>query len=131
MRFSSKSEGLSGGNMSAQANTAMSAEASSAAAAPRTYSFHEDVNAELVRYLYRQAPGSLVAIVIVGCILTYVLWDIVSRAELIAWLAALATVSGLRLVQLSFFFRANPPKERHIWRRLSASTSARPIPASP
>lgn len=98
--------------MSAQANTAMSAQASSAAAASRTYSFHDDVNAELVRYLYRQAPGSLVAIVIVGCILTYVLWDIASRAELIAWLVALAAVCGLRLVQLYFFFRTNPPNER-------------------
>src|SRR3954469_15235758 len=103
MRFSSEREGPCGGNMSAQASTAMSAQGNRAAAAPRTHSFHDDVNAELVRYLYRQAPGSLVAIVIVGGILTYALWDIAARAELIAWLVALAAVSGLRLVQLSFF----------------------------
>lgn len=98
--------------MSAQASTALSAQASTAAAGPRNYSFQDDVNVELVRYLYRQAPGSVVAILIVGCILTYVLWDTAVRAELIGWLLALAVVCALRFVQLSFFFRTNPPKER-------------------
>src|SRR5262245_15506764 len=112
MRFSSESVGPSGGNMSAQASTTLSAQANTAAAAPRHYSFQDDVNAELVRYLYRQAPGSLVAILIVGGILTYVLWDIASRAQLIGWLLALAAVCTLRLVQISYFSRANPPKER-------------------
>jgi signal transduction histidine kinase len=112
MRFSSESEGPSGGNMSAQASAALSAQASTAAAGPRNYSFQDDVKAELVRYLYRQAPGSQVAILIVGCVLTYVLWDIASRAQLIGWLLALAAVCALRLVQLSFFFRTDPPKER-------------------
>jgi signal transduction histidine kinase len=104
MRFSSEAEGPRGGNMSAQASTA--------AAAPRIHSFHDDVNAELVRYLYRQAPGSIVAILIVACILTYVLWDTASRGQLLAWLLALAAVCALRVVQLALFFRSNPPKAR-------------------
>src|SRR5512145_708995 len=112
MRFSSQGEGPSGGTMSAQASTVLSAQASSAAAGPRNYSFQDDVNAELVRYLYRQAPGSMVAILIVGCILTYVLWEIAARAELIGWLLALGLVCSLRFMQVSFFLRANPPKER-------------------
>ena len=44
----------------------MATQAISSAAAPRIHLFRDDVNAELVRYLYRQAPGSMIAIVIVG-----------------------------------------------------------------
>ncbi len=90
----------------------MSTQAISAAAAPRTYVFRDDVNAELVRYLYRQAPGSMVAIVIVACILTYVLWNTVSNGLLLAWLLALTGVCALRLVQIGMFFRSDPPKTR-------------------
>ena len=112
--------------MSVQASTAMSAQARTAAAAPRTHSFRDDVNAELVRYLYRQAPGSIVAILVVACILTYVLWDIATRAELIGWLLALTAACALRLGQLAVFFRRNPPKER-IGHWALASAAAREI----
>ena len=90
----------------------MSAQSHSSAAMVRTSSFREDVKAELVRYLYRQAPGSIVAILIVGGILTYVLWDIASRPQLIGWLSALAAVCALRVTQILLFFRADPPKAR-------------------
>ena len=84
----------------------------SAATAPRIHLFRDDVNAELVRYLYRQAPGSMIAIVIVGCILTFVLWNTVSNGVLLAWLLSLAAVCGMRLAQIAMFFRTNPPKNR-------------------
>ena len=90
----------------------MATQAISAAAAPRIHLFRDDVNAELVRYLYRQAPGSMIAIVIVGCILTFVLWNTVSNGVLLAWLLALAAVCGMRLVQIAMFFRSDPPKSR-------------------
>ena len=70
----------------------MATRAISSAAAPRIHLFRDDVNAELVRYLYRQAPGSMIAIVIVGCILTFVLWNTVSNSVLLAWLLSLAAV---------------------------------------
>lgn len=90
----------------------MATQAISAAAASRIHLFRDDVNAELVRYLYRQAPGSMIAIVIVGCILTFVLWNTVSNGVLVAWLLSLAAVCAMRLAQIAMFFRTNPAKNR-------------------
>ena len=96
-----------------------------AAAAARAPAFEEDVKAELVRYLYRQAPGSMVAILIVGCILAYVLWNRVPNAQLLAWLLVLAGVCVLRMVQIKSFFRREPPKQRMSrWAAASAAGSA-------
>ncbi len=79
--------------------------------APHAEAFRADVKAELVRYLYRQAPGSMVALFIVAGILAYVLWSIAPREALLAWLTALAVVSALRFFQIGAFFRRSPPKE--------------------
>lgn len=100
-------------------------EATPAAAAARAPAFEEDVKAELVRYLYRQAPGSMVAILIVGCILAYVLWNRVANTQLLAWLLVLAGVCVLRMVQIRSFFRQEPPKQRMSrWAAASAAGSA-------
>jgi signal transduction histidine kinase/CheY-like chemotaxis protein len=90
----------------------MSAPALSAAAAPRAQTFRDEVNAELVRYLYRQAPGSIVAILVVAAILAYVLWDSAPHSHLLGWLLALAAVCALRAAQIAVFFRIDPPKAR-------------------
>jgi signal transduction histidine kinase len=93
-----------------------------AAAAP--YPFHEDVNAELIRHLYRQAPGSIIALFIVGCLLTYVLWNSTSKGQLLGWLLILALACALRLVQIALFFRSDPPKARITrWALASAAGS--------
>jgi signal transduction histidine kinase len=97
----------------------------STAPAPRSEAFRADVQAELVRYLYRQAPGSMVALFIVAAILTYVLWNIAPRQWLLAWLAALVTVSALRFVQIGAFFRRSPPRETiSRWAAASAAGSS-------
>jgi signal transduction histidine kinase len=96
-----------------------------AAAAPRADLFREDVRAELVRYLYRQAPGSMVALFIVAAILTYVLWGIVPREWLLGWLAALGAVSAVRFAQIGTFFRRAPSNEGIMrWAVVSAAGSA-------
>lgn len=100
-------------------------EATPVAAAARAPAFKEDVKAELVRYLYRQAPGSMVAILIVGCILAYVLWNRVPNTQLLAWLLVLAGVCVLRMLQIQSFFRQEPPKQRMPrWAAASAAGSA-------
>jgi signal transduction histidine kinase len=100
-------------------------EATPVAAAARAPAFKDDVKAELVRYLYRQAPGSMVAILIVGCILAYVLWNRVPNTQLLAWLVVLAGVCALRMVQIQSFFRREPPKQRMPrWAAASAAGSA-------
>ena len=64
------------------------ATSASAAVALHADAFRDDVKAELVRYLYRQAPASIVTLFIVAGILAYILWDIVPQQWMIAWLAA-------------------------------------------
>lgn len=100
-------------------------EATPAAAAARAPAFEEDVKAELVRYLYRQAPGSMVAILIVGGILAYVLWNRVPNNQLLVWLLVLAGICMLRMVQIRSFFRREPPKQNMSrWAAASAAGSA-------
>src|SRR5262245_57546962 len=103
----------------------MSAPTITAAAKPGVDAFHEDVRAELVRYLYRQAPGSMLALFIVAGVLAYALWNTVSHDRLLGWLAALGAVTAVRLAQIGTFFRRAPPKERMArWAVASAACSA-------
>lgn len=96
-----------------------------AAAGPRADPFRDDVDAELVRYLYRQAPGSMVANLVVAGILVYVLWNSVAQEHLLGWLLGLAAVCALRFAQIGAFFRHAPPKERIArWAAASAAGSA-------
>jgi signal transduction histidine kinase len=100
-------------------------EATPFAATARAPAFEQDVKAELVRYLYRQAPGSMVAILVVACILAYVLWNRVPNTQLLAWLLVLAGVCVLRMVQIRSFFRQEPPAQRMSrWAVASAAGSA-------
>ncbi|HLF22860.1 MAG TPA: hypothetical protein VI565_02985, partial [Burkholderiales bacterium] len=80
--------------------------------AGRAHAFSADVKAELVRYLHRQAPGSMIANLIVSGILVYVLWNTAPQQLLVGWLLAVAVVCALRLIQVAMFFRAAPPPER-------------------
>lgn len=103
----------------------MTIEATAAGTAPRAHAYRDDVDAELVRYLYRQAPGSMIAILIVGAILTYALWSTVSSAVLLGWLLALTAICALRLAQITLFFRRAPQKaELARWAVASAAGSA-------
>jgi signal transduction histidine kinase/ActR/RegA family two-component response regulator len=87
--------------------------------------FRDDVTAELVRYLYRQAPASIVTLFIVAGVLAYVLWDIVPQQWMIAWLAVLVVVNILRFVQIGLFFHRNPPNQGiKRWAVFSAAGSA-------
>ncbi|MGB8435079.1 MAG: hypothetical protein WCE38_12535, partial [Burkholderiales bacterium] len=95
------------------------------AAAPRTVAFRNDVTGELVRYLYRQAPGSIVTLFVVAGILAYILWDVAPRQSLIGWLVALVAVNTLRFVQIGVFSRRNPPNPGiGRWALISAAGSA-------
>jgi signal transduction histidine kinase/ActR/RegA family two-component response regulator len=94
------------------------------AAAPRGEAFRDDVKAELVRYLYRQAPGALVAMFAAGCILTYTLWSTVAHERLLGWLLGVVAVCVLRFGQVGAFLRHPPPKERAMrWAVASAAGS--------
>ena len=102
--------------MSTAANIAM---------APPAGALHEDVKAELIRHLYRQAPGSIVTLFVVAAILAYVLWDIFPHSLVLGWLAAVAVVSVVRFAQIGAFFRRKrPDQEMGRWAVISASGSA-------
>lgn len=95
------------------------------AAAPRTGAFRADIDAELVRYLYRQAPSSIVTLFVVAGILAYVLWDIAPQRSLIGWLVALVAVNTLRFVQIGMFSRRKPQNPGIArWAVISAAGSA-------
>jgi two-component system, sensor histidine kinase len=86
--------------------------------------FSADVRAELVRYLHRQAPGSMIANLIVSGILVYVLWSTAPHQWLVGWLLAVAIVVALRLAQVAVFFRAAPlPVRIDRWAVASAAGS--------
>ena len=103
----------------------MSTSGITAAATPRTGLFREDVNAELVRYLYRQAPASIVTLFVVAAILAYILWDVVPRQTLLAWLVVLVAVNIVRFAQIGTFLRRAPPnKATPRWALFSAAGSA-------
>lgn len=94
------------------------------AVTPRIDTFREDVKAELVRYLYRQAPGALIAMFAAGCILTYALWNTVPHELLLGWLFGIMGVCILRFAQIAAFLRRPPPKERIMrWAVASAAGS--------
>ena len=102
----------------------MAISANAAVARPAD-AFRDDVNGELVRYLYRQAPASIVTLFIVAGVLAYVLWDIVPRHLMIGWLVALVAVNSLRFAQIGLFFRRNPPNQGiNRWAVISAAGSA-------
>ena len=95
------------------------------AGAPGASAFRDDVRAELVRYLYRQAPGSMVANLVVAGILAYALRNIVAHELLLGWLLGLAVVCALRFAQVGTFFRRAPPKQGIMrWAVASAAGSA-------
>ena len=101
------------------------ATSASAAVALHADAFRDDVKAELVRYLYRQAPASIVTLFIVAGILAYILWDIVPQQWMITWLAALVVVNTLRFAQIGWFIRRNPPVQGIArWAVFSATGSA-------
>ena len=96
-----------------------------AAVAPDANAFRDEVGAELVRYLYRQAPASIVTLFIVAGILAYILWDIVPQQWMIGWLVALVLVNLIRFAQIGLFFRRNPPIQGiSRWAVFSATGSA-------
>ena len=93
-------------------------------AVPRANAFSADVRAELVRYLHRQAPGSMIANLIVSGILVYVLWNTAPHQLLVGWLLAVAIVVALRLAQVALFHRAAPVPDRiNRWAIASAAGS--------
>lgn len=99
-------------------------QATTEAVAVRANAFSADVRAELIRYLHRQAPGSMIANLIVSGILVYVLWSIAPHRLLVGWLLAVAIVIAIRLAQVAIFFRAAPPPERiERWAIASAAGS--------
>ena len=68
-----------------------------------------DVDAELVRHLYRQATVGQFGMIAGSCLLTYVLWDAFDREWLLYWLAAHSVASVLRLALIAAYFRRPPP----------------------
>ena len=84
--------------------------AASTAAPPQPGSFRDEINAELVHQLYRQATiavlgGTLPA----GYFLAFILWDSVERGQMLYWLAGHTAVSLLRLGLNGAYFRRRPP----------------------
>lgn len=92
---------------------------------PRAELYREDVDLELVRYLYRQAPSSILVLLAVGAIMAGVLWDAAAHGAMVAWLGLLVLVCALRFIQIGAFRVRAPTKTTcHRWAVLSAAGSA-------
>jgi signal transduction histidine kinase len=95
------------------------------AVATRPDAFRVDVDSELVRHLYRQAPASMVATVVVAGILAYALRDIAQPRDLMGWLLLVGVVVAIRFLQIGVFKRRSIPAEQMpFWARSSAIGSA-------
>jgi len=92
---------------------------------PPSDAFRGAVDSELVRHLYRQAPASMVANIVVSVILAYALWDIVQRSAMLGWLAFVGSVVAIRFVQIrAFRQRTISDDQMPFWARSSALGSA-------
>src|SRR4051812_50094505 len=54
---------------------------------------HEQIRAQQIRLLFEQLPSALLASIIVGVLVCYVLWDHVVHPRLVVWMAALAVTT--------------------------------------
>jgi signal transduction histidine kinase len=100
----------------------MSVRTITGAAGLRLEPFHDEVEAELVRHLYRQATVAVLATLLGSCVIAYLLWNVVVHAHMVAWLLAHAAVGVLRLVTINAYFRRAPPKEQaRRWATVSAA----------
>jgi diguanylate cyclase (GGDEF)-like protein/PAS domain S-box-containing protein len=69
----------------------------------------QDISAEQIRLLYGQLSSALIATVVIGGLVVYVLWDQVSHLWLLMWLAALGVTTAARVWLLRSYARINPP----------------------
>jgi diguanylate cyclase (GGDEF)-like protein/PAS domain S-box-containing protein len=69
----------------------------------------QEISAEQIRLLYCQLSSALMATVVVGGLVGYVLWDQVSRPWLLMWLVALGATTVARVWLLRSYLRTNPP----------------------
>jgi diguanylate cyclase (GGDEF)-like protein/PAS domain S-box-containing protein len=76
---------------------------------PPTNPHAQEIRAEQIRLLYDQLSSALIATVVVGGLVGYVLWDQVSNPWLVMWLMALGVTTAARVWLLRSYARANPP----------------------
>jgi diguanylate cyclase (GGDEF)-like protein/PAS domain S-box-containing protein len=69
----------------------------------------QEICAEQIRLLYCQLSSALMATVVVGGLVGYVLWDQVPHPWLVILLAALGVTTGARVWLLRSYYAANPP----------------------
>ncbi len=78
---------------------------------PRTPSANphaQQISAEQIRLLYDQLSSALIATVVLGGLVGYVLWDQVPHLWLVTWLVALGATTAARVGLLRSYFRTNP-----------------------
>jgi len=69
----------------------------------------QEINAEQIRLLYCQLSSALIATVVIGGLVGYVLWDQVSHLWLLIWLVGLGVITAARVWLLRSYVRTNPP----------------------
>jgi diguanylate cyclase (GGDEF)-like protein/PAS domain S-box-containing protein len=89
-----------------------------AAAAMPAHPAADDIRAEQVALLYRNAVVSQLAVLVAAPALAAVLWSSAAHAWVLAWLSAMVAVTAIRL-QACFAFRRARPGGAHLitWRR--------------
>ena len=76
------------------------------------------VAAAQVEQAFHQLPVSLLAGLVNGLLLTYILWDVMGHSILNVWLTALLAVTAVRYAMLLAYRRASSPeKTEQRWRR--------------
>ena len=70
-----------------------------------------DVDAERVRYLYRNAPVAIAVNIAIGGLMYWVLWDRVLHDYLTDWLLALIVITAIRAFTVFQFIHTSPPNQ--------------------
>ncbi len=74
------------------------------------------IRSEQVRLLFGNADPAVAVTLLVSSALAYLQWEAIARSTLLAWLAYMAAVSGLRFALARAFFRVAPtPRATHGW----------------
>lgn len=79
---------------------------------------HRNIDGEQVHLLYQHALVVVVATLVNSAILVFIQWQLISHAILIAWLTAIALVTGLRCVLVYWYRRTKAAaSQMRRWKR--------------
>lgn len=77
-----------------------------------TRAMAQELFARQVRLLFTHARPAILIALIMGVVYLVLMWKVVPHIQLLAWLAAIAVASSIRLIHVKAYFRSHPTFEQ-------------------